>query len=225
MRHYFPLLIVVILLSCFGKDNSKHSSQEKQRRNSVDNSVVLDHAQDTLQSLMTKYGKSKVLLGLCFIDRDFFNLIFLQTDTSKMLYCSMEQIVEKKISTDESHLIESVTSHLAKISSATRSQNLKKLEQWLKNDILLSSILDNNLDDQVFFEELIYQIPETKNILTVYLKSPEQYWGSLDANQSCKLYYDVNLYLTNLKPVERINFFKKYFDTACNLSIKNLHSP
>lgn len=132
--------------------------------------------------------------------------------------------IRKKISKGESHLIERIIPHLAKMPSTTRSQNFKKLEQWLKNDILLSSILDNNLDDQVFFEELIYQIPETKNILTVYLKSPEQYWGSLDANQSCKLYYDVNLYLTNLKPIERINFFKKYFDAACKLSIKNLHS-
>lgn len=223
MRYCFPLLVVVIFISCFERENTKHSIQEKQSQNSVGNAADLNHARDTLYSLMAKYGKSKALVGLCFIDRDCFNLIFLQMDTSKILYCSMEQILEKKISTDEYHLTENITSHLAKMSSATRSQNLKKLEQWLKNNVLLSSILDNNLDDQVFFEELIYQIPETKNILAAYLKSSEQYWGSLDTNQSCKLYYDVNLYLTNLSPVKRAFFFKKYFDEACNISIKNLY--
>jgi hypothetical protein len=86
--------------------------------------------------------------------------------------------------------------------------------------MLLSSIGD--IDDELIFEQIINDIPETKRLIRKYLKDPKQYWGSLDENHSCKLYYDVLSYLLTLSDEKRIEFFRQYFNIACNDAFKNV---
>lgn len=97
---------------------------------------------------------------------------------------------------------------------------INKLKMWLRNDALLSGILDDNLYDGLDFGEIIANMPVAKVFMKKYLKDPHQYWGSLDANQSCKLYYDVTVYVLTLNREERLMFLKQYFDTAFKVSLK-----
>jgi hypothetical protein len=174
----------------------------------------------TLDNYIYTYGRNKVLTGLYFIKSDFFKEFFDEINSTNIWYCSIPKFLEKK-ATQKDSLMNSIETHLHNISKTERQLTLDKLEMWLRNDLLLSSILDDNLSEDVFFGQIISQIPETKPLLENYLKDPKQYWGSLDENQSCKLYYDVNKYLMAIDQKERILFFKKYFNLGCDISLRH----
>jgi hypothetical protein len=172
-----------------------------------------------LDNYIHTYGRSKVLTGLYFIRSDLFKKFSNEISSINMPYCSIPTFLERKAAQNDS-LMNSIETYLYNISKPERQSVIDKLKIWLKNDLLLSSILDDNLSENVFFGQIISQIPETRPLLENYLKSPAQYWGSLDENQSCKLYYDVNKYLTGIDQKKRILFFKKYFNSGCSISLR-----
>ena len=58
-----------------------------------------------------------------------------------------------------------------------------------------------------------------KRFYAKYLKDKNQYYGSLDFQQSCSLYYDVVNYLYSLDSDDYKNFMQEYFDYYHKLSV------
>jgi len=214
MKVFFCFIIIVII-SCQTKSTNKLSnisiSQSAKKIEQIDNYLF---------DFIGKYGKVNVLIGLYFISRSSLDPISAKIDSLNGLYCTIDAYLDEYTKSNDS-LIYVVQKNLRKESEINRNKIIHKLTIWLKDDILLSAISDGNLSENLFFLEIIDKIPETKSLITKYIKDPRQYWGSLDENQSCEIYYDLQRYLLKLSDLERIKFFRKYFDTSCYLSIKS----
>ncbi|WP_267281709.1 hypothetical protein [Chryseobacterium luquanense] len=89
--------------------------------------------------------------------------------------------------------------------------NIKEISRWCSIDAQLNEIPIQS-DEGVTFEEIIYNMDIGKNFYSKYLKDKNQYYGSLDFQQSCALYYDVVSYLYDLDYTSYKNFMKKYLD-------------
>jgi hypothetical protein len=159
-------------------------------------------------SLAEQYGKPKTLTALYFTKKSSFSEIFQRVDSLELMFCQLESFFEQN-----RKFVDSTFRSIEKFYQNSKGQvsvDSVKVKTWLENDVLLSSSLAIKADD-VFFNQIIAELPATKTIITGYLQSPRQYWGSLDENTSCKIYYDVLLYLTSKDQQERRLFFKEYF--------------
>lgn len=186
---------------------------------------MVEFKKDTFKyfnGLIADYGKTKILIGLYFIESDIHKLFLKETDSAKLFYCVIPTFFENKISGNDS-LFKFIINKIESEEISRRENLLQRLEVWLKADAVLSSVLDDHLSNGLYFGEIISKISETKPILQMYLINPNQYWGSLDENQSCKLYYDVNVYLISLDSRKRLLFFKKYFEVASEIAIKKIN--
>jgi hypothetical protein len=210
---YLLLFFICIICSCQAKTSTKSNTSPSSitAKNSGADSHYLDH-------LLKKY-QDRTLVGLFLVDsvytKKFSPVLNLKTSS----YCSIDGFFRKNTSVTDS-LSVLAEEYMETIEDKRRNEILRQLEYWLKNDALLTSVI-NNLNKDLIFEEIISDLPETNVLLKQYLKDPRQYWGSLDASQSCQLYYDVASYLLTLNDEKRIMFFKQYFDVACKISLKN----
>jgi hypothetical protein len=170
-----------------------------------------------LMPYINKYGSSKVIAALYFIDKKSVNTIVEKIDSLNLIYCQFGTFIESQPTLRDSTIIASEI-YVNTIPDTGRVDLLNKLDKWLKNDMLLSSILNGNLSEDVFFEEIINTIPVTRHLIQQYLTSPNQYWGSLDENAMCKVYYDVCIYILKLNDSNRIDFFASYFSIAAKLA-------
>jgi hypothetical protein len=221
MKFILPYIILLNLTHCL------NGSQESGRIISVDTTKKIDMPpmviNKSFEEILQKYDKKELFVGLYFLKRGYFLKYSNEMDSLNLPFCTIIPFFQKKTSLNDSLLI-LVNDSLNKETNSSQRKILNDLENWLKNDILLSSIMNNNLSNGMYFEEIIYKIPETKSLIQIYIKNPNQYWGSLDENQSCKIYFDVCNYLTGLKPNNRIKFFKLFFDIACSLASKSLNA-
>ena len=196
---YLLLLSVCIICSC----QTKTSTQVKD--SGTTDSHYLDY-------LLQEY-QDRTLVGLFFVDSVYAKTLSPALNLTTSSYCSIDTFFNGRTSVLAEKYIGTIEDH-------KRNEIIRQLEYWLKNDALLSGVI-NNLNEDLTFGEIISDLPETKIFLKQYLKAPGQYWGSLDAGQSCKLYYDITGYLLTLNDEKRITFFKQYFDVACKISLKN----
>jgi hypothetical protein len=156
------------------------------------------------------------LVGLFFVDSVYAKKLSPVLKLTTSSYCSIDTFF--KGATDSLSVL--AEEYIKTIGDNKRNEIIHQLKYWLKNDALLSGVIDN-LNEDLTFGEIISNLPETQVFLKQYLTAPGQYWGSLDADQSCKLYYDVTGYLLTLNDEKRITFFKQYFEVACKISLKN----
>ncbi|WP_128572416.1 hypothetical protein [Chryseobacterium sp. P1-3] len=96
--------------------------------------------------------------------------------------------------------------------------NVKEIDKWCRIEAGLNEIPIQS-DEGVTFEEIIYNMEIGKRFYAKYLKDKNQYYGSLDFQQSCSLYYDVVNYLYNLDSDDYKNFMQEYFDYYHKLSV------
>ena len=208
MKYILFLPYIILLSFCQTRSNTvRYQGGDSSKTDTLNYTITRNKI---LDNYIYTYGRGRVLTGLYFIREDFFKRFSDEISSINMWYCSIPKFLEKKAAQNDS-LMSSIETRLHDISEGERQRILDKLKMWLKNNTLLSSILDDNLSEDVSFGQIISQIPETKPLLKSYLKNPKQYWGSLDENQSCRLFYDVNKYLIGIDQKERILFFKKYF--------------
>jgi hypothetical protein len=191
---YYLFMLFTFCLAC------QAGPVEKQNADTAVQPV--SEKKDDLDKLIAKYG-NKPLIGLFCIDSSYAGHVSLK----KVWYCNL----------DSSFNVVQTKEYLGKMQTVDREQLMTKLGQWLRNDVLLSSVLDDNLKQGVYFEQLVSEIAQTRPLLKQYLTDPKQYWGSLDANQACKLYYDVLNYLLTLDESRKLVFFKEYFVKACDV--------
>lgn len=196
---YLLLFSVCIICSCQTKTSTKSIK---------DNSHYLDY-------LLKEYH-DRTLVGLFFVDSVYAKKLSPVLKLTTSSYCSIDTFF--KGATDSLSVL--AEEYIKTIGDNKRNEIIHQLKYWLKNDALLSGVIDN-LNEDLTFGEIISNLPETQVFLKQYLTAPGQYWGSLDADQSCKLYYDVTGYLLTLNDEKRITFFKQYFEVACKISLKN----
>lgn len=170
-----------------------------------------------LQPYINKHGLSKVIAALYFIDKKSVSTLGAKIDSLNLLYCRLGAFIESESGLRDS-AIAAFEVYVKAMPDTGRIDLLNKLDKWLKNDMLFSSVLNDNLNEDVFFEEIIYTIPDTRPLIQQYLTNPNQYWGSLDENTMCKVFYDVCIYVLKLNDRDRINFFRNYFNIAGKLA-------
>lgn len=67
------------------------------------------------------------------------------------------------------------------------------------------------VEEVVFLEEIIYDIPQTNFLIQSFLQRKEQDWGSLSTLQLYELPYAVCNFVTKLREDERLNFYESFF--------------
>jgi hypothetical protein len=208
---YLLLFSICIICSCKDKTNPKSdisSSAVTAKDSRTTDSHYLDH-------LLEEY-KDRTLVGLFFVDSVYAKKISPVLNLTTSSYCNIDAFFRKNIDS----LTVLAEAYMETIEDNQRSEIVHQLKYWLKNDVLLSSV-PHHLNEDLTFEEIISELPETRVFLKQYLKARGQYWGSLDGGQSCKLYYDVAGYLLTLNEEKRITFFKRYFDVVCRISLSS----
>ncbi|SEW35855.1 hypothetical protein SAMN05428988_4404 [Chitinophaga sp. YR573] len=195
---YLLLFSVCIICSCQTKTSTKKDS-------GTTDSHYLDY-------LLKEYHE-RTLVGLFFVDSVYAKKLSPDLNLTTSSYCSIDTFFKR-------NMLATAEKYIGTIEDHKRNEIIHQLEYWLKNDALLSGVI-NNLNKDLIFGEIISDLPETQVFLKQYLTAPGQYWGSLDAGQSCKLYYDITGYLLTLNDEKRIAFFKQYFEVACRISLKN----
>lgn len=198
------LVISIILMSC----NLKSQKEAEQKLASTSSirikSDSLKISNKDFQILLNDYDTSLVLNSYFFL----FNSKEKVFDLDSLSYNFCEPL--------DSMVVKNKVFYLLKIDSifSTNQTHItaKSLARWCENEALLNTLLKSSLNNngKVYFEELIWELPEMQNILKKYLKTKEQYWGSLDVEQSCSLYIDVLFYLQSLGEKKRSQFFKSY---------------
>jgi hypothetical protein len=86
----------------------------------------------------------------------------------------------------------------------------KKFNLWQKDDRFLLAFTENmkSISDDFFIEDVLYNYSATKVFFNDYVDSRHQYWGSVTANDFCKILAKVNRWLNYSSKKERINFYK-----------------
>lgn len=212
---YYSTLIIMLFSFC-----NAHPKPEE-----VIKPSVIKLKEDTLQlqylqELAAQYGENKLITAIFLTDKKFAASYSGVIDSMTIPWCRLEDIFKRANNTIHQTL-SGIDSSLALLTEKERKLITGRVDTLLKNDILLSSVVNDHLFIGLEFGEIVNSIVETKPLLDQYLKDPKQYWGSLDLNQSCKLYYDVLLYSTSLNQQNRIRFFTSYFNTACKIAGKN----
>jgi hypothetical protein len=201
------IISLFLLLAIACSDVGSNSNQSLADSSENGQNVSVPHG-IYIYSLAEKYGKAKTLTALYFTNKAPFSKIFHRVDSLELIYCQLESFFDRN-----KQFVDSAFDLVGKFYGTSTdhvSADSVNVKTWLENDDLLSSSLAIKSDD-LFFNEIIDEIPNTKSIITRYLKDPRQYWGSLDENTSCKVYYDVLLYLGGQNKRERQSFFREYF--------------
>lgn len=207
----FLVVIFIVNLSC-------GNTTEEMRKNSAFTKTDFGITSDTLNvknkpldDLMHRYDTSQILTAFYF------------------LFDRQGNLLPKNLSSDSScnPLSSESDKHLLKVeafltSRTDRASVIAALEKWCENDKLLNVVINSqmNANGTVYFEEVVSLMPQLQNLLKKYIKSKDQYWGSLDVSQSCKLYFDVLIFLQQLNEKERLKFFKLYTNICFDKLLK-----
>ncbi len=192
MKH-FKLAIWIILFFASCKQPSEKSNIKEE---SFTHSPKYTNLYDTL---VKEYGRENALLSIYFLTQCLtdYDRIIKHSDN----ICSIsEELMNYATTPIENNLNKCIT-----------IDTLKRLHKWCKANKKLHSV-DITSDDGVSFEEILYNMNQGKIFFTPFLKNKSQYFGSLDFNQSCKLYYNVVEYLAKASESENDSFFREYFN-------------
>ncbi|MCX8533193.1 hypothetical protein OEA66_12605 [Chryseobacterium sp. KC 927] len=185
-RKIFNFFIIAIVICCFVRCKETKSA-----------SIVQSSRVSSYDSLVQIYTKEKVYVATYFTNRCFKNTFDNYKKNSQYNYCNLQQYLN--------NYMDSNTHKPCAIN------NIKEISRWCSIDAQLNEIPIQS-DEGVTFEEIIYNMDIGKNFYSKYLKDKNQYYGSLDFQQSCALYYDVVSYLYDLDYTSYKNFMKKYLD-------------
>ncbi|HMR81717.1 MAG TPA: hypothetical protein PKE30_01245 [Niabella sp.] len=200
------LIISIGLLSCNGRVHNDVEQAFPSANNISPMHDSLKVKSKELQNLLSDYDTSNVLISYFFLLNSKERI--LRSDNKLYSFCDPL----------DSSVMQNKTLYILKIDSIfAMNQNkngVRALVKWCENEVFLNALLKSPLNSKgkVYFEELMDELPKTKEILKKYLKKQNQYWGSLDVEQSCNLYYDILLYLQSLDEKQRLMFFRSYLN-------------
>lgn len=97
--------------------------------------------------------------------------------------------------------------------------NLKRIESFCYLSISLKTPFIYDFDEPFYFEELIYKLNLTNDIITKFFNHSNQSWESLSSSQRKELYYRTILYLTSIKPKEQLNYLNSYYQLVKKLNL------
>ncbi|MET3037459.1 hypothetical protein ABXT08_15220 [Chryseobacterium sp. NRRL B-14859] len=186
-RKKYNLFIIIIILCC-----SVQCSEKTQTTNIEQNRNVLSY-----DSLIKKYTREKVYIGTYFTNKCFKNNFEYYKKNIQYNTCDLAQEIDTYMH-DNTY-------------KSCAINNIKEINKWCSIEAKLNEIPIQS-DEGVTFEEIIYNMKIGKKLYAKYLKDKKQYYGSLDFQQSCSLYYDVVNYLYNSDSVSYKNFMQEYFD-------------
>lgn len=159
--------------------------------------IAMEHKL-SYQGLMEAYGEEPVLAGVYFLT-DCLNPY--REAISAEGPCALAQTIKK-------NAVDSFGTK--KIEGCLSDTDYVLIDRWCKMEKRLHDV-DITSDAPVSFESVVYNMPEGKSFFRPYLTDTAQYYGSLDFQQSCALYYDVLTYLSKANPEEADAFLEKYY--------------
>ena len=172
-------------------------------------------ARDYFREPVSQYSKSRVLAAVYHTDSSMLGSIpgIAEARNIEYFFSQMGPLADS--------LLARADSRLTAMPRAAANQWMARLLRRLDNDALLQAILNDRLNSDVFFEELIAELPQTKHLLKHYLTDSAQYWGSLSDAQVIQLYEEVLDYIGKLHEKERLALFRQYFDLAFTKAAAN----
>ncbi len=211
---FLLLLISFGLLSCKGKEvkNDETISSLSEINMKTDDLKVNN---EELRMLLSNYDTSSILISYYFLFNPQEKIFPVYSLPGNFYEPLGVDVMNNKIT------------YVRKIDSILSiKQNqvaVEPLTRWCENEQLLNIVLNSKLNNEakIYFEQLIWETPDTRHLLKKYLKTDEQYWGSLDIEQSCSLYYDVLLYLQPKSVKYRLAFFKSYLNMSLDEIFKS----
>lgn len=164
--------------------------------------------------LTSKYGISAIK-ATYFIDatRDILKKI-ISTEDDNICWDDFEMKMQN-FSSQNIHLLKS---KLANINNKKHGEIIDSIVIWCEIDRTLDMpfLLKNTKLTE--FTEVISNIESTKHLIDKYIKTDNQYWGSLTSSQMTEVYYELRNQIFKTNSIEQLNFFKIYFETISKLN-------
>lgn len=204
MRAYnllFALSVLCIFSYCQYKKNESFSKEES-------------HHPDGIDTLFIQYDSVDVFVSTYFINtyvsEKYIEEFYDDAKDDGMNYCALTHYIIKFYQNPI---------YLSEINERLTSKDVDLIKRWCSIDEKLNSIsLSKDEWQGISFEELIYRMKGGTKFYKPYIKHKDQYYGSLDFDQVCHLYYDVLLFLTYADPDTENDFFSDYFKTFQKLT-------
>ncbi|HYM94360.1 MAG TPA: hypothetical protein VET23_09500 [Chitinophagaceae bacterium] len=117
------------------------------------------------------------------------------------------------------NVIKIADKYIKRLSISQQNKIFRKITYWCSAEEILTSIA--NFDGDFSFPEIIFYLPETKNIINKYISDTTlQSWESLSSYQINSLFHDVLNFIANLNELSQINFYNNYIKLAVKLNHK-----
>ena len=215
MKRNIFLLALVIFISCNNyADKNKHNEilVNQEKNEAIDNNGI-----ESLEQLRSKYGDLLILESIYFIDRNY-SVSFYENWPFKVEddWVNFEVNLSKFLK-DNPRILEDI---FDKLKPKPEFENvLKQIKSWCETYIITLIYVD--LDEAITFEKIVYEIKDTKRLVTGLLNSSSKDWESLSTSQIYQLHFDLCTFLSSLSNEDRVGYYNKFLKVLSKEILSN----